>query len=131
MELWQLYLITVMPGYFSIAAAITLVGGVGLSILWIIQNIIIRTEGVELRDNPDYGPLKRQIEKATIISKMVKWPAMILLCIGLILAAFPKASQMNMIVGGYYVTNLENINKLPPNILKAANKYLEKINGEK
>jgi|APSaa5957512576_1039674.scaffolds.fasta_scaffold29677_4 hypothetical protein len=93
MELWQLYLITVMPGYFSIAAAITLVGGVGLSILWIIQNIIIRTEGVELRDNPDYGPLKRQIEKATIISKMVKWPAMILLCIGLILAAFPKQAK--------------------------------------
>lgn len=47
------------------------------------------------------------------------------------IGGFPKASQMNMIVGGYYVTNLENIDKLPPNILKAANKYLEKINGEK
>ncbi|MCK4609487.1 MAG: hypothetical protein KAT71_08390 [Gammaproteobacteria bacterium] len=47
-----------------------------------------------------------------------------------IIVAVPSTDQMKYIIGGSYVTNIENIEKLPPNVVDAANKFLEKMNEE-
>lgn len=42
----------------------------------------------------------------------------------------PSESQITKIVNGYYVTNIEDIDKLPPNIVDAANKFLTSYSKE-
>lgn len=48
----------------------------------------------------------------------------------LIGAAIPNERQMYVIIGGYAATNIEGINKLPANLVGAANAYLERLNKE-
>ena len=42
----------------------------------------------------------------------------------------PTKSQMVYLVGGYFVTNVDGIKKMPPNIVKSANKFLEEHAGD-
>ena len=43
----------------------------------------------------------------------------------LISSFIPSSKQMMYLIGGYAVTNVENIDKLPKNVVNAANKFLE------
>lgn len=48
-----------------------------------------------------------------------------------IISAFiPKNEDLALIIGGSYITNQEDISKLPPNIAKTLNTYLQKLNKE-
>jgi hypothetical protein len=46
----------------------------------------------------------------------------------LLMTLIPNTKQAMLIVGGYYVTNLEDINKLPDNTVRAINTFLEEYN---
>ena len=50
-------------------------------------------------------------------------------CLGLsclmLAAVLPSSQQLYTIAGGYYATNIEGVKDLPPNVIKAANKFLE------
>ena len=60
---------------------------------------------------------------------IVPWVTKSLFCsVSLLFLAFafvPTKEEMTYIVGGYFVTNVEDIEKLPPNLVKSANKFLE------
>ena len=40
-------------------------------------------------------------------------------------ASIPNERQIQYLVGGYFVTNIDGIEKLPPNLVKSANRFLE------
>ena len=56
----------------------------------------------------------------------VKW-ALVALFVTLFV---PSTDQMKYIIGGYLVTNIEHIDELPPNLVKAANRFLEEYTEE-
>lgn len=45
-------------------------------------------------------------------------------------AAIPNEKQMMMLTGAYFVSNIEGIDKLPPNIIKAINSALENYGSD-
>lgn len=45
-------------------------------------------------------------------------------------AVLPDDSQMKFLAGAYVTTNIEDIDKLPKNIVNAANAYLESLSEE-
>lgn len=53
--------------------------------------------------------------------------ALIAAAIGGAAVFVPNETQIYTIAGGYYATNNAELKKLPDNVLKAANGYLEKI----
>lgn len=60
--------------------------------------------------------------------KMFNWiknrllmPAAILLLVSVFI---PSSDALKSMTAGYFVTNIENIESLPPNIVEAANKFL-------
>ena len=58
--------------------------------------------------------------------KMIKKIYVVVPFIVMSLAMFiPSEKQMMYIIGGYAATNVENIEKLPKNVVNAANKFLE------
>lgn len=48
-----------------------------------------------------------------------------------IAALIPTNKQMMYMIGGYAATNVENIEKLPKNVVNAANKFLETYTEQK
>ena len=57
-------------------------------------------------------------------SKIIK-PVIATLCFLILSVMTPTAKQIAYLVSGYAITNTENIDKLPKNLVDAANKYLE------
>ena len=49
----------------------------------------------------------------------------ILSCGWLMAVSLPNEREIKTMVGAYVVTNIEGVNRLPANIIKAANKFLE------
>lgn len=46
---------------------------------------------------------------------------------GILSAVTPTTPQLWTMVGGYTATNIEGVEKLPPNLVKAVNRFLEKL----
>jgi hypothetical protein len=59
------------------------------------------------------------------IFKFAKKVGVYAIVFALISSALPSERQLKYILGGYVVTNIVGLNELPPNIIKAANKFLE------
>jgi len=59
--------------------------------------------------------------------KFIKWSALPIL-IGMLSTLIPTDKQMMYMIGGYVVTNVQGIEKLPNNVIGAANKFLEDFN---
>lgn len=50
------------------------------------------------------------------------------LCIvGAVSCFIPDERQLALIIGGHFATNIEGIDKLPVNVVKAANSFLESV----
>ena len=119
MELWQLWLLFVVPeiaGFINIlSVALVFVG----TFVLIFFNILLRIE--QAKTHPD---------KQDVCTTKAFLKFMIRLYIGLCVLAtlsslVPTKDDAIKIVGGYYITNIENIDNLPPNAVKAANKFIE------
>lgn len=105
MELWQLYLLEVAPNF---ATTVSVVGFV-CAFLCALALFVLYVEKMGDETRP-------RLKKAIAVSLLA------VLAGGLV----PSGQGMYRIVGGYYVTNLENISELPKNALGAANAFLKR-----
>lgn len=99
-ELWLFFV--ALPALSGVMTVLTGLGGVA-TMIWTLFNAI-----AEERIAPHLG----------------KCVAAVLAC-GLLAGAIPNAKQMAYLTGGYIATNTENVDKLPQNLVDAANKFLE------
>jgi len=106
MSLFELYLLFILPEVGDLMVAISFfVLAAGVTII----SIGLFTD--------EMGK-----ESARKIAKLVVAPALLILILG---AFIPSKDAMKYIIGGYAVTNLEGIEKLPKNLVNAANAFLE------
>lgn len=119
MELWQLWLLFVVPG---IAGFIIVIGG-----LFIICVIVVGAISFCYYVLEERGDIKKWF---ACMKKIV--PAVVIVCVVTFVSALiPSKKDAMLIVGGYYATNIEDIAKLPPNVIKATNKFIEEyLNAE-
>lgn len=63
--------------------------------------------------------------------KHCKWVLPLLLLISVLSIIIPTEKQMYTLAGGYYVANIEGIDKLPKNVVGAVNKFIETYTEDK
>lgn len=68
-------------------------------------------------------------DKATGI-KVIKYALIPFIIGGAFTILTPDSTQIYALVGGSFATNIEGVNKLPANVVKAANDFLESMNKE-
>jgi hypothetical protein len=103
MELSTLYWLLILP---SVGGAMLLMGAfstVGFGVICVLSLF-------------DDCPWHKKVKFNYIIIPIFMWLAGILI---------PSEKQMMYLIGGYAATNVENIEKLPKNVVDAANKFLE------
>lgn len=111
MSLWTLYWISVLPLIFEEF----------LAFIGITTGILGATALIAYSEDYDSKEVYvKHFKKAFIIFGIVI----------LIQGFIPSERQMYIILGGYAATNVEGINKLPANLVGAANAYLEKMAKE-
>ena len=71
--------------------------------------------------------IDKEKDLLNISLKYLKRSVITLLVSALIFTVIPTEKQIYMIAGGYVVTNNQELQKLPNNVLQAANKYLERL----
>ncbi len=117
MELWQLWLL------FTVPAIAIFVSVISVSIVF-IGTILLLFLGSKLC----YDKASKQCDDVPETKALLKFlvPTYSVFCvIALLSALVPTKDDAMKIVGGYYITNIENIDNLPPNIVKAVNKFIE------
>ena len=120
MSLLTLYLISTLPrlgdfiGGFSILLFVIAAGGL----------IVAAFEDGAVYGTPDHN------WKKLWLTHMKKWGIATCVSISLISTLIPSEKQLYFIAGGYAATNIAGIDKLPGNVVKAANDWLEGINKE-
>lgn len=115
MSLLTLYLITILPNLHT-----------AMMVGFFLPVIVVTF--ISLLVLMDSGGMESFDHKASIKWRNALIPVFIIF--GLFATLIPNEKQIYMIAGGYAVTNVEGINKLPANIVGAANAYLEKVNKE-
>jgi len=127
LELWVFF--TLIPGLNAMAFGVAFLGS-GLSIASCLLSIGAETDEQRKRSEKDYYPdalqdrLARYAPKALLVSSCVAVAAT------LIAVVLPSESELMRIIGGHVVTNIEGVEKLPPNLIDAANAFLERIQRE-
>ena len=79
------------------------------------------------------APAYREEDKKTISSMkaLAKKFMIVMIILGSLDVLLPDSKQIYSLAGAYAVSNDKELAKLPDNVLKAANSYLEKFNQEK
>jgi hypothetical protein len=120
MSLPLLYLIfCVLPSAAEWVATFTVLGIITLVVLSVV---LLLLKSVEYNDDD-------KAKSDATISYMKKLSGFVIL-LALLDVFLPDQSQIYTITGAYAVTNNAEMAKLPDNILKAANGYLEKLNAK-
>lgn len=118
MGIWELYLLTVISNLsYSLAIILT------FSLLVVFFATIFLFMPILLGDEEDS-------ERAKFTLKGMK--PIYILCVVFCLfgALLPSEKQIYLIIGGAYATNIDGIEKLPANVVKAANAFLDQYNGD-
>lgn len=118
MNIFTLWMIASLP---SLGVALSVFGGaasvaLGLALL---ASLIMRATA------KDYEPDIDAAEKLTSLTKPLFIFAVIFCLIGNVI---PSKEDIKWIIGGYVVTNIEGVEKLPSNLVEAANTWLEEMN---
>jgi hypothetical protein len=113
MTLMQLYLITVILPNMGIAIGMIAGGFCVTAIFW----------GIAAAVSSDFDEDEKTKEKIKVSKKCALLALPFLLLCGL----FPSEKQLYVIAGGYVATNTKDVAKLPDNVVKAANAWLEKV----
>lgn len=114
MDFITIYALTIIPNLavpLNILGLCCLIFTFGCLILWLVCYF------------DGDGPLK-QTRKCSMIS------ATITIVLMIVAGLIPSERQMYAIIGGYYVSNIDGVDKLPKNTVKAMNKFLEKYSEE-
>lgn len=122
MDFLTLYFIVILPSLKSAIialAAIVLIASIVMGVAYFIQGDIVYGDSDKKKALFKSG--RSYLKKGAIIFAPI-----------LLLASFiPSEKQMMYLIGGYAATNVENIEKLPKNMVNAANKFLEDYTEEK
>ena len=116
MELSTLYWILILPNLGSVISGLA---WVGLIVFVIGSGVAFMIFDMD-RENE---------KKKGILLAMKKFIPAFVAAI-LITDFIPTEKQMMYMIGGYAVTNVENIEKLPKNVVNAANKFLEQYSDK-
>lgn len=119
MELWQLYLLVTAPkailGFCLCAAMLVALG--------VRRICIVSDHKSDLNLHAKYpDTYEHPGDKPTLNPAPYFAGAFVSILLAL---ATPTANHLYTIVGGYYITNIEDMKDLPPNVVKAANKFLK------
>lgn len=111
--MYMIFTLSEAKGFFDfmsfIAGAITFLGVLAFILTGIFSKM----------GDKDAGDFKDAVKKPLIIVSAS------FVILSVVCMAMPSKETLAYIVGGYAVTNTEEIEKLPSNITKAANKFLE------
>lgn len=115
MDLWILYLVSI-----SEQLAVAFIGfgtlGVGIGIL---ATLYFNSEGRHL--NPDDKHDAAMLKTIHTFRRLVPI-GLVFVTLGILI---PPPRAIYTTIGVYVVTNIDGIENLPPNLVKAANKFLE------
>lgn len=117
MELWQLYLLMTLPEFAVAFGIVCFVVGL-FTIGMIIAALVNHGDSYQEGD--------RDWTRFLQYKKAAKMGLTACVVTGFLAAAIPTSKALYTIVGGYYVTNLDGIKDLPPNVVAAANNFLKK-----
>lgn len=116
-DLWVLFVL--IPGLSATAGVV--------AVLLFVSGAALLVVGA-VRD--DYEDAVSPANKETkLVDKMFRGASMCFLAFALfflIHSIIPGERHMYLLVGGYAATNIDGIDRLPKNIVNAANAYLEK-----
>ena len=116
MNLFTLYLIfTVLPNLNTASITLCVLSGIALIIFMVCYVFSTGDDNAN-----DLALCKKIIPKLLILFV----PVFILTVL------IPSGKQLAYLVSGYVITNTEDIDKLPKNLVDAANKYLEDYKAE-
>lgn len=117
MSLTELYLLfVVLPGLGSALAVICITGLILYFFALFIAGMI--------------GDVKYDDVSKYITPLFRKWVLIVLILFGLLSAITPSQKDMLLLTGAYAATNSKEMMKLPDNILKAMNTYLDRLNKD-
>lgn len=116
MEIWQLYLLTVLPNLQTFFGVISILG----------FTYSLTTGVIILGTHSNYAG---EVDKktATEWAKTMKL-RLCIVCVfifGILGTLIPSQEQLLMIVGGYYVTNNKELKEMPNNLFEYINKKLK------
>jgi len=114
MELWQLYLIEVIPSVVSAAQAIIGISFALLTIMALFSVAVFES----------YAPEENSLVRLLIRQKKLIATSAIAF---VLLFAVPSHGGMYRIIGGYVATNIEGIQELPQNLINAANDWAKSV----
>jgi hypothetical protein len=117
MSLTTLYLISILPGLGYLLARFSCILVFAAMVSLAIGSI---EDGMGIESK----------YKALWLTNMKKWGFATIVCSGLLAVLIPSEKQLYFIAGGYAATNITGIDKLPENVVKAANDWLEGVNKE-
>lgn len=110
MSMFDLWLLTtVIPG---LDASV----GLCMLLLGLVGGVLLMFCAFATFDNDDAAPQLQKLSKIAVAT----W-----LCLLVLKTLLPNEDQLKWIVGGYFATNIEGVEQLPPNVIRAANKFLE------
>ena len=115
MDLSTLYWVLILPniGNFLVGAGV-------ISVIFCGAWVLVHAVSIDTTYNDE--PKKEKLrESRNKVMKFIAAPALLFL----IATFIPTSKQMMYLIGGYAATNVENIEKLPKNVVNAANKFLE------
>ncbi len=118
MSLFQLYLfMVILPNIHSTLGSLSIVA---LIIFLAISVVLTISKAGALEDRG-----------CSSVSQGLKNPwriaAVVMIVVGALSIISPSDRQIYMVAGGYAATNTKDVEKLPENIVKAANNWLEKL----
>ena len=116
MDLSTLYWILILPSIGGAITAIGVITGVGFGVAGIIYFV---------SGDMTYGDSDKKTGLFESARKAIRTGAIICFPVILFSSFIPTSKQMMYMIGGYAATNVENIEKLPENVVNAANKFLE------
>ncbi len=112
MSIWMIYfIIVILPGLNTLIGMMTAL----LLLLWVIfgaAQFIHKGEDGLIRLNSNVEPYFIRIVCLTILLLVLD-------------VSTPNREQIKYLVGGYFVTNIEEIENIPPNLVNSMNKFLE------
>ncbi len=124
MSIFNLYLITILPNIRDFFTFLS----IGILIIFLIIMLVTSL-------TVDFSLEKATEEAAKKVRRDTLSNYKLFISLFLIFSIFsvliPTERQIYQIVGGYSVTNIEGISKLPANLVGVANKYLEELQKSK
>lgn len=116
MDLFELYLLSAIPSLGVLVSLISILSLVASAVIFIFYSINRFEEHSE----------NEKAKTDTYFKRFLFLPK-VGLVLALVAVLIPNERQLYFIAGGYVASNAEGVEKLPDNISKAANAWLEKL----